>query len=203
VELVVPTTPSATVIRAVQNPWPIDFQFDSSGGPITWNPFPVQVGSVDENNRGNLTQVSVTVTNITRDVQAAIELYDGLIGMDARVMLAHVARIPTGIPTFEAKGSILASSATAESAVFEVGVFNLFQAHFPLKRMMRDFCHWKYDSPGCGYDTTRGGALPTCSKKMEGANGCREHGDDEVSAGLTRKHPQRIGLFKGLSRTQP
>jgi phage-related protein len=198
-ELHVPTDP-VTLFRLNNSTHPVVFGVDDEGTPLTYYPFNFEVAGLRRSADGAQFNMVVTFTNVTRELQVAVENYDGLLGQDARVMLVNRALLQQPAPMLEVLGEIINYHTTAETISFEIGRQNLYGTNFPSLRISPVHCWHKYGGPGCGYDTTAPGALQTCSKLQEGPDGCREHGDAEVAAGLDRRHPARIGLFRGIAR---
>jgi len=199
-ELEVPSSPATRFRLVAPCTRQITFGTDFEGIPVTYYPFDFEVGTVQRDAEGNSLNLTVRVSNITREIQSAIELYEGLVGQPARAMLVSSALLSTGIPLFSIEGDIITNSATAQDVEIEIGERSAYRDKFPALSVQPHFCSFPYGGNLCGYDTTRSGALLTCSKLLEGENGCREHGDDEVAASLERQHPARFGGFPGVPR---
>jgi phage-related protein len=199
-EIQVPTDPDPTVFRFVRSPYRVDFGTFSTGVPITWDPFSFDVEPLRSDSDGTLNGVRVSVSNVTRTIQSALETYEGLVDSPVRVMLVNRRDLASGLPLFEFRGEVLFSSADSRAVAIDVGLFNLQSKNFPGRRAQRSSCRFLYGGGSCGYDTTRFGSLGTCDKTLDGSNGCEAHGDDEVAAGLARLHPARFGGFPGIAR---
>jgi phage-related protein len=181
----------------------VDFGVDSQGDAQTYLPHPFVVSGIAEDSHGGIHSATVSASNVRRELMAAIEHFDGLIGSEARTMLAHKALLSNGEPFIEIVGIISTHRATAQSVEFVIGREDQYKTPLPLLRTNHDYCtHQPYGGLLCGYDTTTSGALQTCSFLLEGANGCRAHGDAEEAAGLENRHPRRWGGQFGVPRRQ-
>ncbi len=200
-EIEVPTDPVARY-RLNNSAHEVEWGTASTGTPFAYSPFPFQVTGVRRDANGSQTNVMVTASNVERQLQAAIENYDGLIGQPASLFLVNKLLLGTGTPLLEVQGEIITHRATARDISFEIGTSNLYRSNFPALRISPLFCSHKYGGILCGYDTTRTGALQTCDKTLDGTDGCRVHGDDEEAASLERQHPARWGAFPGVPRNR-
>jgi phage-related protein len=180
----------------------VEFGTDGEGAPLVYYPFPFSVAPIERDNVGSSFNLAVAASNVTRELMGAVEAYDGLIGQPAKAMLVHKALLGSGEPLLVVEGKIITHRATAKDIAFEIGQEALYRVPIPSIRVDHDFCSHPYGGVLCGYDTTRSGALQTCSFKIEDADGCREHGEDEEAAGLEVRHPLRFGGQVGVPRRQ-
>lgn len=167
----------------------------------SYTPFNIGRTEITEDTEGTVQNLSVSVTNVDRVVQGYLEA-GKLIGKSVTLYIIPIDSGSAGSYSSEEAVaiSLKIQNVTADelAVTFELGQVNLFDQPFPRNRFIRSTCTKKYGSAECGYDTTRSGALATCSKKIDGSNGCIAHGDDEVAAGLPRLHPLLYGGFKGI-----
>lgn len=186
--------------RLAANPESVYFERDSAGSAIAYSPSSVYHEDVRTDVDGSINKVRLTVQNITRESVALLKAYNWLIGEKVRIVCVRLADTPDGDPLRDETYDVLDSSAKESVIVMTLGRAALKDKKFPDRRANRRYCAHRYGGPACGYDTTRVGALQSCSKLEDGPNGCIEHGDNEEAALLTRRHPQRILLFKGIPR---
>lgn len=198
-EIEVPTDPP-TRYRLNNSNQSLEFGTDGDGAPMFYYPFPFEVGVIQRDAEGGQFNMTVSASNISREIQASIEAYTGLIGQPVRIALISKALLAANKPILDFKGEILTHVASATEVSMEVGEPSSYKRKFPALRVLPHVCSFDYGGLLCGYDTTRSGALATCSKFLEGENGCREHGDDEEAAGLTVRHPARFGGYPGVPR---
>jgi len=137
----------------------------------TYSPFPIKMGEITEDSKGNLQTLNIGVSNINRMVMAYMETADGLV--DKTVQIYLVNKKDTSQAINLGIYDILNSSANAEFANFVLGHYDFFDIKFPRNKYIRGLCRWLYRGTECGYATSPG--LPTCDKTLEGADGCRVH----------------------------
>ncbi len=157
---------STTILRLVPNPTTIVFRGE------TYVSFPLQIDQVTQDAKGGLHEVSVSVSNVTREVSAYLELHD-LRG--ARVTILYVNSTALSDPdvvVLEEQYQVVEIREKGEQFVtFILGHDRINSHQFPGGRFLRDNCRWIYKSVECGY----GGGLASCDKLLEGPNGCRAH----------------------------
>jgi len=195
----VPSTP-ASKLRLAAYPKPLNFERDSTGAVITYSPGEIIHEDVRSDTEGSVPKIRLTLQNITREIGALIEFYGGLTGQAVRACCLKLSTLPDGLPIVDERYEILESATSETEAVLTIGNTSLTSKQFPDRRISRTYCGHAYGRAGCGYDTTRPGAMTTCTKLLDGENGCIDHGDDEVAASLTRRHPQRFLAFVGVPR---
>lgn len=181
------------------------FETDSLGAAV-----PYYSGSIGHEERqadteGGVQRITITLQNVTREGIALAESFSGLVGQTVRHVVVRVDELPNATPLIDEYLEIVASDFTENVCQFTCGRTALLQKKFPDRRISRIRCGHRYGGVGCGYDTTRGGALPTCDFSLEGANGCYIHGDDEEGAGLENRHDRngktRALIFPGVARS--
>lgn len=166
--LVTMTVNATTVLRFVRNPANVVFRGD------TYVAMAMEIEDVVQDTKGGLHDVSISVSNVTREVGAYVELHE-LRGAAVTILYVHSANLadPDAVVLEEQYEIMSIQVRGARTVTFLLGHDRINTHPFPFGRFLRDNCRWLYKSSECGY----GGALPTCSKGMEGANGCRAHGN--------------------------
>jgi len=198
-EVDIPTDP-VTTFRFVKNPTPITHGTFSDSTPKVYSPFPFQIDSIESDTGGSLFSVRIGIANVTREISAALEFYGGLIGSEIRFFLVNTKELNSSLVYTSGSGEILSVGVTDRVVTVEIGQLNLQGKEFPNQRLLRFACNHEYGGVFCQYDTTRSGAMQTCSKFFEGSNGCEAHGLDEAAASLPNNHPRFFGGFLGLVR---
>lgn len=195
----IPSVPLSK-LRLAAYPEALTFERDSAGIAIPYSPFAIVHTGSQLSTDGSLPTVTITAQNVTREMSAELEAYNGLENSRVRIVLIERMSLPDGTPIIDEVFEVLRAEMTESTASLVCGQTSAYGTNFPNRRIARDFCAHDYGGAECGYDTTRGGALQTCSKRKDGALGCTEHGDDEVAAGLPRQHPVRRLIFEGVLR---
>lgn len=198
-----PTSPR-TKLRLVANPDALSFERDSTGATISYSPGSIMHEEVQGDTEGSIQRTNLEMQNLTREAVALFENYGGLIGEKVRIVSIRLGELPDGDAETDETYDVLDSDATETTATLSLGRAALTQKQCPDRRISRTYCAHDYGGAGCGYDTTRAGALQTCTKLLGVAgrsdNGCIHHGEDELAASVTVRHPQRMLFFPGVPR---
>ena len=157
-----------------------------------YSPFPITHGSMQEGADGDLPTMSLTVSNISREIAGTLETYNGLIRQPVKIMLVLMTNSYDTTPSsgqaiLEWDFKITAMSINDEAASATLGDISLYEVNVPKTSISKRYCRFQYRDSLCGY----GGSQPTCDKSLEGPNGCRAHGGDSP------EHPDRFGGFPG------
>lgn len=195
-EIEVPTDPP-TRYRLTNYTRRVNFGTNSLGEALSYYPFPIVHGGIEESSTGDLPSISITIANFSREISQALADYDGLVGQPVVIRLVSAAELTNAQAQIREDAEILSGVAKGGVVVFTLSSGNLYERKLPPFRVSSVGCRHLYGGIGCGYNLSLG-TLPTCSKLFEGENGCGEHGDDEVATGQTRKHPRRFGGFPGV-----
>lgn len=161
----------------------------------TYQPFPIVISDFNQDNEGNLPSLTVTVSNVSREVEAYVES-GAILDRTVYIRVVHADHLDDASHQIIDRFIVTECSSTVESISFTLGLPNLFEISFPRQRYIRGRCRHKYKSLQCGY----AGSIAACDKTLDGVNGCRVHGDDEINRGLARLHPLRYGGFPGIPK---
>jgi lambda family phage minor tail protein L len=157
---------STTTVRLVPNATAVVFRGH------TYTPAALRIEKVSQDGKGGLHEVDISISNVTREVGAFVELNE-MRGVRVELCYVNSANLADDdaavleeryeIASVQIKGS--------QFVTFHLGHDRINQHQFPGGRFLRDHCRWIYKSPECGYV----GGLPSCEKILEGPNGCRAH----------------------------
>jgi phage-related protein len=162
----------------------------------TWQPFPFVIGDKEEDGRGNLSSLTLGVSNTTMEMSRLMQINRGFVGRT--VIMALVSK-QSGTPKLAYRESFRVNSQSEDENVCTLilGNEDLFRFPFPAGRFFRNRCRWIYKGSLCAY----AGTLPLCDKTLRGFNGCESHG---LAAGAppvgSVQHPGRFGGFPGIPR---
>lgn len=162
------------------------------GGPLwTFYPFPMQFGDIVQAADGNVQSLSVTLSNVTRELIPYLFKGDGFMGRKANIY--QVARsslaLVDGLP-HEFK-IVAAASDLANVTLTLAGPVD-YRFLLPQEQLGR-FCGNVYQDEVCAYR----GPLTSCKFTL---TDCAAHGDEMVARGYPRQHPARFNGFVALSR---
>jgi phage-related protein len=141
--------------------------------PITWMGATYSAASFDlqlKSETGTQSQVSLVIKDVTRAIQARMQVYGGGIGFKVTVTVLNSGRLDQPAEAQESF-EVVGASASDYVTTFNLGAENALAKNFPRRMQTRDFCQWRYKSAECGYS----GPLTTCDLTLKGANGCKQH----------------------------
>jgi len=197
-EVEVPSSPR-TRIRMTSDNEEVTFGQSIAGKDILWSPYPLRVGTIVRQSKGDLPQIQVVVARSDILVEYLHD-YDGLSGQEAAVQLVSLGELGNYTASLRFEGVILANDISESQVSFSIGSLNLTELPFPRERYTEDACRFQREFGGlrCGYDLTHVSASYTsCDGSHES---CDLRGDDEENVMLVeRKHPERFGGFRGIS----
>lgn len=176
-----------------------------SYGGQTYNPFPIGVSGFDVDGESSLPEPQVIVGNVTREV--AVELEAG--NVIDRTCHIYLWSSQAGTAIDKGTWRVVRVVANLTSATFSLAQYGLMDCQVPSIRQERGRCPYVYGSDECLYPKTIPNLIaatnpnfdPTsCDLTLNGANGCRVHGTNEVANGRARLHPDRFGGFPGIPK---
>ena len=157
---------STTTVRLVPNAASVVFRGN------TYTPAAVRIDKVAQDGKGGLHEVDISVSNVTREVGAFVELND-MRGVRVEICYVNSDNLADDdAAVLEERYEIMSVQVKSTQYVtFHLGHDRISQHQFPGGRFLRDHCRWIYKSAACGY----AGAIPSCTKILEGFQGCRDH----------------------------
>ena len=184
-------------IEVPTNP-PTRYRFCPQMEPVTfreneYSPFPITHDTMKEGADGDLPTLTMTVSNVSREIAGILESYNGLIGQKVKVMLVLMTENQETDPQhplsaiLEWDFKITSMALNAEAASAQLGDISLYEVNVPKNRISKRYCRFKYRDDQCGYM----GEFSNCDKSLEGPMGCKAHSFDSPD------HPNRFGGFPG------
>jgi phage-related protein len=174
-------------------------------GGKTYTAFPIGISGFETQADGSLPAPQVLVSNVTRQVAEQLE-FGNILDRTCQVYLySH----ETGTVIDKGLWRVIKATITLEVATFSLASYGLMDSPVPCRRQERGRCDYVYGGPECRYLTTLpnlvSGTYPsfdgsTCDLTLDGANGCRAHGANEVANGKPRLHPLLFGGFPGIPK---
>lgn len=116
---------------------------------------------------GELHDVSLSVTDYSGAVRAALELYDGGVGSRVTMIIVNSGDLHLK-PELEETFDVIGASANVFTIKFSIGANDVLTRRCPRRQQLKDFCSWTYKSSDCGYT----GNLPTCAFTL---TDCKAH----------------------------
>lgn len=127
---------TAVALRFVRNPVDLNFGTDGSGAAITFRALNFNIGSYRQDTDGSILALEVSVSNVSREVQAVLEHHD-MIGKSARIMLVNASELDSVVPYWSAEGNIISATVTPKAAGLRIGQPVLQTRNFPAERTNR------------------------------------------------------------------
>lgn len=128
-----------------------------------WTAFPFVIDNI-KYDKDELIEVPIKVSNVSRFIEYFVEYYDGLVGQDIilRVVNSNFLHIPD--PELEECFVITSSSCDSQWCTFKLGIGFPLRKRFPPRRILKDYCEFKYKGVECGSTSS----LPDCPKTLFG-----------------------------------
>jgi len=171
--------PSSGVIVEVLNIARNNEDVDFNGVTYSRGAFDIELKS----DAGSQSQISLSVKDMSRAVQARMQEYGGGVGFNVTVYVVNSGALDQP-PEVAEYFQVTAAQAQEYIAQFTLGAENALSYTFPRRRQTHDYCQWRYKDPDtCAYS----GGLATCDLTLNGANGCRAHSNE-----------RNFGAFPGI-----
>lgn len=184
--------PDMEPIYVVRNNADIIWNYASNPNPYTWQAFPFELDEVGDTSKGEVPQVNLKISNISRTIEFYIQQYDtyckinGYSPINVYIYVVNTKVIADNItadPEVEHQFELIQPTMDSKWATFTLGASNPFNRRFPQGRLLKNFCRWKvFKGTRCGYI----GAETTCDRTL---TQCRSYGNSE-----------RFGGFPGVGR---
>ena len=114
-----------------------------------YSPFPITHEKMKEGADGDLPSLSMSVSNVSREIIGPLESYNGLIGQRVKIMLVLMTENPHMAPQSPLKAilewdfKITSMAATAEGASAQLGDISLYEVNVPASRMSKRYCRFQ------------------------------------------------------------
>ena len=134
---------------------------------ITWNgqkwlAFPFDLGEVNEDSKGEIPTTTLKVSNITRSIQRKLEEYNGGVGMTCIIRVVNSEHLELTEPEVEIDMIVKSTDCDNEWVTFNLGTDALLNYRYPQRKVLKDFCPFKFKGVECGYT----GALSSCDHTL-------------------------------------
>lgn len=195
-EVEIPSTP-ITRLRITTNNEEVAFGSSITGETVGYTPWPMSIGKIVRQKKGDLPQITVAVSNAKRVLPAYLENYSGLVGQPAVVQLVSLGELDNASAALRFDGEVQTTEVSVEQVVFTIGSRNLKDMQFPSQRFVSEHCRFRYGGSGCGYNVNHPlNLILDCPKTYVA---CQERGDNEENVLLvTRQHPERFGGWRAI-----
>lgn len=131
-------------------------------GGVTYTKFPITHDFVGENAQGTIDAVKLSVSNVSREMQAYLETYD-LRGKKVDIIVVWADQLADTDAYL--KDTYYIDSYTADQNAVEFtlsGRIDVLSVELPCRKFSRTHCSWKFKGTECAY----AGATATCDKTL-------------------------------------
>jgi phage-related protein len=150
-EVEVPSSP-ITRLRVTTNNEPVSFGANINGESILYTPWPMTVGRFVRQKKGDLPQISISVSNAKRVLPGYLETYDGLVGQPAVVQMVSLGELDNASAALRFDGEVQGTEVSVEQVTFTIGSLNLADMNFPTQRFVAEHCRFRFGGAECGYN---------------------------------------------------
>lgn len=132
----------------------------------TWTAFPFELDEISQNDKAEIPNVTLRVSNVTQEIQGYIDDMNG--GTDVPVILRVVNSNHLDITTPELEMSFVAVRVgfDAQWLSFTLGGSISITRRVPERRYLKDFCPFQYGGVECGVSAGTKVTYPTCQKTL-------------------------------------
>lgn len=165
-------------VDTTENRWALltahdeDFVFEGR----TYTAYPIKHDRVTGNSAGDLGQTQIAVANIHGLAAQYLRDHGGLCGnrVVVRLLSAKTGTDPIELSNFESE--IQSPTATNATVGLPVGQIPLRNLKFPLGRLVRNRCRYRwFRGELCGWTTAQAGNPSFCDRTLDGPDGCAAH----------------------------
>lgn len=169
------------VSRIVRNTEDITFESN------TFTAFPFEI-ELSDTSKGEIPSLNIMLSNVSRIFTQAVEITNGLVGYKVRLIVVNSAYLADGA-ALDMDFTILSVTANAQIISFKLGTVNPLLQRFPVRKIYKHYCGWKFKSLECGY----AGSVSLCDKSL---TTCKSF-DSPVGSWSQSK---RFGGFPGVAK---
>ena len=142
------TLPDTTIIRVSSD------NKDTEWAGETWVKFPFEIDEIGEDTKGEIPQFEIRVGNVSRVMQAYMEVdgnYGG-VGSSVELNLVNSSLLDEWDPTVQLNFECTGASCDTKWAHFTLGAPNLYRSRFPRNRILKNFCRYdEFKGDRCQY----------------------------------------------------
>lgn len=148
-------------LRLVANE--VDITWDGQ----TWIAFPFEIDNIGEPAKGELPSVNLRVSNVSRAIQGYVELADGGVDADVKLLVINGGDLAFTTPYIELDFRVAGTSVDANWVNFNLTSVDAWMRTFPKNKIVKNHCNYKFKGLHCGY----AGVETECNRTL---TRCRE-----------------------------
>jgi phage-related protein len=172
-----------TVYRLVRNTEDVLFNDNPEGSGTSsevYTAFNFQLEPSQQMSTGEIPTITLSVSNITRLIEAKLQELQGGIGSTVKIMVVNSDLLSENYSELEMTFDVIACNSNSQWVVFSLGAPSPLRQRFPFDKFYASQCRWRFKSAECGYV----GATTACNRTLAQ---CR-----------LRSNSARFGGFTGM-----
>lgn len=174
-------------------------QWPTGSGPEgTWIAFPFELDEIGEESSGEVPQVELRISNISRVMEQYLQTYDeyvksdGFSPIEMNIYVINSKNLASSTPEVEHVFELIQPKTNSQWATFILGASNPFNQRYPQFRLLKNHCRFNFNYPSgndlfCGWAGT---GFTTCGKTLtdcrDRSNSTRFGGSPGVGSGGLR-----------------
>lgn len=144
-----------------------------------WLPYPFVLDAITEA-PGETPSIKVQVSNVTREIQAALEELNGPNNAIIKVYLVHTAHLGDEAPVWESAFSVQTADCNNEFVTFTCGLGYSPMQRRPIFKTIKYMCTFRYADIHCGVSAATKTTYPLCNHTL---TDCEERGNESRFGG--------------------
>ena len=178
-----------TPVRVVRNNENITWDSE------TWIAFPFELDEIGEEAKGEVPEVVLRVSNVSRVMESYLQSYDaytkanGYTPIEVTIYVLNSKNLASATPEVAHYFELIQPKTDPLWATFRLGAANPFLKRFPKHRMTKNHCRFVFKGALCGYTgvtTTCNKTLTACRSMAGGSNSARYGGFPGIGTGGIR-----------------
>ena len=152
-EIQIPDTPTVRLVNNTE---------DIIWSSYLWQQFPFEFSDISESSKSEVSQWTIKISNTTKAIERYLQEYDlylktnGIEGNDITciIRIVNSKDLLNTTPILEYTALLQQPTTTPQWATFKLSAKNPYNKQFPLRKIFKNFCGWKFKSNQCGYAGT-------------------------------------------------
>jgi|GEM_PF-385302 Phage-related protein len=140
----------------------------------TWTYFPVEIGDITEDSKGEQPSISLKINNTDRTIHGYAESSQGGVGGTCTIYVVNSKHLNVLEPLFQEEFAITKSVFDQSWGTFTLGTSYPLSARRPLRRFLKNHCPFEYGDIECGVSHAVVAQYPKCDRTL---NACRIRGN--------------------------
>jgi len=155
----------------------------------TWIAMPFEMEEISEKTQNEIPRINLRIPNVDRTIEAYLQEYDAYVKqygpseVTVGIYVVSSAQLADTNPVAYHEYVLVQPRSDSKYATFTLGAANPFRKRFPLNRILKNNCRFKFKSDRCGYTGTETTCNKTLIRCRELSNSNRYGGFPGVGAG--------------------